>query len=117
MKKISKMAIRYFVFPVVAVLMGATAVFSAVPAAPTLNYPTNYAAYPTLSSSTVNGTLVSFNWDSVDGEGVYYLLLVSDIVNKNVGTWTSDIYSPLPDNGTVYEWQVFAWYKLVSVPR
>ena len=104
MLKKSRSAIRMFLV-VVAMLIGGTSAFAAVPAAPTLFSPVN---------STVYGTLVSFSWYSVAEATYYWLQLSPDaqfntlLVNKDEGTWTSDIYSPLPDNGNVYYWRVFA---------
>lgn len=80
--------------------------FADVPATPTLYSPFN--------NSTVNGTLVSFTWNPAANAAYYLLQLSTDwqfnslLVNKYEDTWTSDIYSPLPDNGSTYLWRVFA---------
>lgn len=105
MLKRSRLTIRH-IFLAVAMLLAAGAAFAAVPGVPTLSWPAN--------GSTVNGTSVSFSWNSVANATYYQLQLSPDsgfntlLVNKNEGTWTSDIYSPLSDNGTWYYWRVKA---------
>lgn len=92
-------------------IMGSTSTaIAAVPAAPTLYSPSD--------SATVNGTLVTFNWNSVSNVTSYWLEIseFSDFLSsgqslyvlKNVGNYTSDIYSSFPDNGKGYYWHVRA---------
>lgn len=82
----------------IAIVVSTGTAFAVVPAAPTLYSPFN--------NSTINGTLMSFTWNPVENATSYWLQ--AGIIDKDVGNYTSYIYSPFPDNGTSFGWHVKA---------
>lgn len=102
MVKKSRLAFHIFLLAV-SMFMGATAAFADMPNSPILDTPTN-----------VTTTSVRFSWQPVNNATYYYLQVYPTmqsqtfICDKDEGTYTFDICSPFLDNGTVYNWRVFA---------
>lgn len=75
------------------------------PSALTLTGPAN--------NDTVNGTSVSFTWNTVIADG-YQLIVATDsslqirIFDQNIGNYSGITLNGFPDNGTQYWWRVVA---------